>query len=718
MLARRQLFDMRGDIYRLLDVEVRGSRTVAHVISITDRKALPIQVDWLQIKDSTAKPDPVMAVRAQSSRKNGTTEGITPSEATRDLRWNAIKPLVGNTKIYYRRYRGQLILNQAKSCGVSDRTITPALRMYWQGGMIPDALMGNFHRCGPRGAVTPNRGHSLGRPVKGNRYKPYVWKADLLAKVSNFIIELYLKSKNHSKAFCFRRAISKFFSTGIGKYKQPLPLGERPSQSQINYILEKSITAKQLLIRQDGRDVFAKDHAPKTRSAKTRAACIGIFEIDATTPDVIIVADDDQTVAIGKATLYLIVDAKSYLIVGFHLTLDNCSWDSAKEAILSISEDKRELCSKWGVEYRESDWPAHGKWPILWRADRGPELTGYDSDCLAEGLEGAIETMPKNRANFKPFVESGFKFIQRQIRCFIGGYTPPEDFGKRQIDNPSKKATRTLKGLGRELLEKVILWNTRSPKAKRIDASLADLKDGYTGAPTEVWKREEENFSGALTSYDPTFLTFKLLPSESNFKLKTSGVYRDGLRWVPSERDKDTWLLSALDTSLVVTATFRRNLVDYIYVHNPQTPGEWTTMHLAETHAKFAGMTFDQAKTHMVELLAINDALEQGNLSKTNIQEDAALDREKKAQRNKSKLKRERPKGAKSPNPQALRERQARASRVAHAVLPSNASASPTSPPPLDSLSAPAAATTGSAEIEGNKVNASLSLLFSLRKAK
>ena len=54
--------------------------------------------------------------------------------------------------------------------------------------------------------------------------------------------------------------------------------------------------------------------------------CLGVghlYEIDATIADVYLVSSEDPSKIVGKPTLYLIIDRKSRLIVGFYFGLEN-----------------------------------------------------------------------------------------------------------------------------------------------------------------------------------------------------------------------------------------------------------------------------------------------------------------------------------------------------------------------------------------------------------
>src|SRR5690606_4763726 len=108
-----------------------------------------------------------------------------------------------------------------------------------------------------------------------------------------------------------------------------------------------------------GKKEYVKVWKPKL--SDTIADCAGAghrYELDATIGDVSIVHAADPATIIGKATVYFIVDRRSRLIVGFYVGLENPCWETAVEAIVSLTEDKQALCERYGVEYDPADWPA------------------------------------------------------------------------------------------------------------------------------------------------------------------------------------------------------------------------------------------------------------------------------------------------------------------------------------------------------------------------
>lgn len=643
-IAKGDLFrSASGGTFRLLDVTVVRGKKIAHVFGMDEPKALPNQWKFHELDDGLDDGTYVrlpsrgrkVHVRVKDDSAEGSERKKSPAETLLEWRWGLIKPLVQNSDVYFRKKRGPLVEQRAKETGASKQTIMTCLRLYWRGGMTKDALLGSYASCGtPKNSDAASQQAARGRDPRNSRYEKFQWKDEaqkkkVLATAKRF----FKKRKTNTRHFVYRRVVATHFSVKDAKGKKvQRPLGERPTRAQVLYLLDKHLTLETVLRRKLGDDNFENNVKPKTGSARDYANGIGqYFEIDSTIPDIWICADDDRSVVIGKATLYLIVDVFSRLIVGFHLTLDAPSWSGAMEAMMSLVEDKEELCKRWGWEYRPEDWVAHGSWPQAFRADRGTEMLGYDSDAVADGVETAVQNLPSRRAALKGSVECSFKVVQIPLKDHAGGHTPSADQGKRQTDDYKGEATRTLKEAAQELLSGVRLNNHKVHTG--IELPAADVYKGEQPIPTRLWQRDYEERAGMLTRFDPEDLRFKLLPSDDKFTVTSSGVFYKGLLWVPEKSQKTKWLLPAAREVYKVRASFHRNLVDRIYVHDRKDPSKWTTMTLSDGSLIHVGKSFAELEHVKDALLTLQDLAAEHNLALEIHADEESIAREKAARK-------------------------------------------------------------------------------------
>jgi len=637
MIDRGDLFKTAvGATYRLLAVTRSVKGDIVHVLGMDTKNPLPEQ--WkLQTLTEGLKNGLFerISMRGRSivvTTRGDSSQGAdkTPAQKLADSRWSLIEHLVKDERILWRKSRGPLVADLAKARGVSEQTIMTSLRLFWRGGMTKDALLGSFSRCGiPKdGTVPTNRG----RMPRNGRYEKFQWSGDAEKKRVLATARRFFKDKKtNSRRFIYRRVVAAHYSAiGADGIKRELPLGQRPTASQVLYLLDRDLTLEAVLRRSHGDDNFENNIQPKTGSARDYANGIGqYYEIDSTIPDIWIYAEDDPSVVIGKATLYLIVDVFSRLIVGFHLTLDKPSWTGAMEAMMSLVEDKEALCARWDFPYRPEDWVGHGYWPQFFRADRGSEMLGFDSDAIAETLQAGIINVPARRAPYKGTVECSFKLTQVPLKEHAAGYTPPADIGRRQTDDHKGSAARTLKSVGQEILAAKNLYNAKIHTG--IELPARDVYKGVQPIPNVLWQRDYESRAGELSRFDPDFLRFKLLPSDE-FTVTPAGVFYAGLLWVPPKSERGTWLLPATRGFYKVRATFHRNLVDCIYVHDRKDPTKWTTMQLADRCLQYAGRSFAEMKHLQLARLTLKELADEHNLSL-----ELAYDREA-AERNRAAI--------------------------------------------------------------------------------
>jgi hypothetical protein len=663
MLERRALIKTpAGAVYRLLDAFPDRAEPVAYLFSMEDEKALPRSMPLSELVDGLRNGEYIrvggstpVVVRAVSS-PNDKKEDDSPAYLLFKWRCDLIRPLISNPLIYERKHRGRLVAErakeatafvkerarrsgiqdaEAKATSVSEQTVMTCLRLYWRGGMTFDALMPEFDKCGT--AKTPSNTPQAARGRKPARYKTFQWNDDLKKKVVRTLKAVLRKSPRATNKLLYRRVLSRHFSTATlveenGKQKtiiKQLAKGERPSRTQLYYLIDQAFSLEERLRQKLGDDNFENNVDPKTGSAREYAQFAGnIYEIDATKVDCWIVDDDDPQTVIGKATLYLVIDVFTRLIVGFHLTLDSPSWAGAMEALMTLVEDKRKLCERWDMEYREADWPAHGVVPAFIRSDRGAEFTSYAREVLTDALGLHYINVPARKSPTRGTVECGHKLVHIPIRENVGGHTPPEEFGKRQISDHRDEASRTLKSLGTEIGAGVLLNNRRVHT--RVDLPAAQVWAKEQAIPIRMWELSTQSV-GLHSTHEETFMRFKCLPSD-DMSVTPRGVFYKGLLYIPEPSLKQQWLLPATKGFYNVRATFDRRSVATIYVHDKKDPTKWTTMHLSPELAKHHGRSWAQFELLKVAKLTLADLAEEHNLQLELQNDHEAEERERASQ--------------------------------------------------------------------------------------
>ncbi|TAH11100.1 MAG: hypothetical protein EAZ11_10395 [Curvibacter sp.] len=603
MLFKNDIFFLHGGRYRLLHIATNEDK--AWAINVDDQKAWPREFSWSQLHKlephNNRVPTPAAEIEKEEEGTNTESQNLqgktysrsrgtptAPMLAVRDSAVKLLGDLPNRPEIFKADQRGQIVLARAQEAGCSVPTIYKHLRQFWVGGQTPAALLGNFHRCG---------GSSTG--LTGRRGAPPEFTRDIYQlsekDIRNFKKEIesrYLKDKRRQMTKCFQHMLEEDYETLDGNGDPfVLPEGERPTFKQFEYFLRKNYPLKVRLRSREGDKDFERDH--RAVLGTVMADCLGVghyYEADATIADVYLVASDDIRKIIGKPTIYIIIDRKSRLIVGWYVGLENASWICAMQAFFSISQDKRMLCERLGVVYDPADWPAHQVFPKQVLADRSEVLT-KTSDQLAENLDVIVTTVPSKRPDWKPVIESEFKQTRMTLQAGAPGFDPPENAMARQGKRYDKDACMTLKQFEKVILEAIIAHNRRP----LLDYPLShkEFGDGVAPIPIELWNHGIVERSGLLPRYAEDSVRMALLP-RSQGSVSEAGIEFENCHYSCAEAIKNGWFEIGRKKRFKVEVSFDRRLVDTIYVHDPANTGKIYTCSLTTVSERYEGFSFSE----------------------------------------------------------------------------------------------------------------------------
>lgn len=592
MRYKNEVFELDGERFRVLR-PASGSKSI-WCISLDSEFAWPIALPEVEIADL---PSLVLEEGTQG----------TPSEARRrkcDASWARLEPLLRANEhdLYDSRLRNRLIVEYAQKMDCSVGTLRKDLRRYWQRGQTKLALMPGYDKSGSRKevegdgmlAITAGRGRTprAGHPV-------YQLTSADAAHMKRVIEETYIKDKRLTVVDAYTELVNKHFRYADGNQQLFLNhQGERPSLRQFHYFLKKHFNIEVRLRGREGNKDFERDH--RKVLGTVLADCLGVghfFEIDATIADVYLVARDDRSKIVGKPTFYLIIDRKSHLIVGFYLGLENASWTAALQAILSISEDKRALCERYGVEYDPADWPAHQVFPIEFLGDLG-EMISEPSTQIAEGLQGTVTNVPGLRPDWKSVVESGFRLTHNAIRPITPAYDPPWNATRRRGRHYEKDACLTVKEFGNLILNAIILSNRREMRDYPLAPS--ELMAGVRPSPIELWNHGILTRAGLLTRFSEETVRFALLRKEAA-RVTEHGIEFRGCFYSSQEAIAQKWFETARKRRFHVTVSFDTRLVDQIYVHALDGKSQPHVATLTTRSEAYSGLSFEEV--HYLEKL-------------------------------------------------------------------------------------------------------------------
>ena len=586
MLFQNAVVQLDGQRLRLVHIET--SQQIAWCIDIDDELAWPESFPYADIESL-----PVVTPSL------GETVVISPSRLERrDKAWARLQPLLANTAVLLDPRERHFVLDtHAEQIGCSKRTLYKDLRRYWQRGMDKNALLADYDKSGRSGKTTDSGETCItdgrGRKLKSGSPAYQLTQGD--AKHLTSVIErMFLGSEIVTTTDAYRKLVEQHYCYEDGNLQKHIfPPGHRPSLRQFQYFLKKYFDIETVKRRRHGDSDYEREH--RAVLGTVLADCQGVghyYEIDATVADVYLVAKDNRSHIIGKPTLYLIIDRKSRLVVGFYMGLEHPSWNGALQAILSISESKEALCQHYGVEYDPADWPAHQVMPKEFLGDRG-EMISTMSTAIVDGMELTVTNTPGKRPDWKPLVECGFKLVHGLLRAETPAYDPPSNATRRRGKHYEKDACLTAQEFGQVILNAIIAYNKQEILAYPL--SPAELMAGVRPSPTDLWNHGIVTRSGVLRRYDAATIRYSLLRKDKA-TVTERGIEFKGCVYSMPQAIKEKWFEHARSRRFDVTVSYDTRLVDSIYVHPRNGKGAPLVASLTERSAAYAGLSFDEVR--------------------------------------------------------------------------------------------------------------------------
>lgn len=587
MLFKNDLFrNDQGVLCRLL--ETRAATNQAWIIDMDDQLSWPEECQWSLIsgresvsaqETTGTKRTPRLASQASEAQRN-----------RRDRAWKRIAPLVEKVPdIFEKAIRGRLVKDRAQEISCSDKSIYDNLREFWRGGQTKTALLGNYHASG-RAQTGPNTA-GRGRPPKGSERSIFQLSDADIAHMKSEIEDDYLKDARRSIPKAWEFLLGDHYASTDGNGDTwILEYGQRPTLRQFEHYLRKHYSTEMRLRARNGDKEFERNNRPKLGTVLQNCQGVGhVFEIDATIADVYLVSSKDPNKIIGKPTIYLIIDRKSRLIVGFYVGLENASWTGAMQAIRSLSIDKSEMCGTYGVTYHPEDWPAHEVFPQEFVADRGSEMLCKASNQIADDLQVTVTNLPSLRPDWKPLVECGFKLLHQEIKDVTPAYDPPSNATKRRGKHYEKDACLTLKDFIKVILEAILAHN-RKPSLT-YPLSITEVTAGIQPIPIELWNHGIQSRSGLLSRYSEVRVRFALLP-RGKAVAEDKGLNFEDCYYTCQEALQKGWFLrTGRGHRRALPISHDPRLVDSIYIHDKANPTNFFVATLTARSKQYAGMS-------------------------------------------------------------------------------------------------------------------------------
>lgn len=458
----------------------------------------------------------------------------------RARRWRAIEPLVTDParRILTPHLRGALVAQASAASAAPRDKVYRYLRLYWQGAQTPNALLPAYDHCGGRGKPRAAGAAKRGRPS-------HLARADASYVGINVDNEVCAKLLRGARRFVerdklpLRRAydetIRTYFHVGHewrdGHLVPVLPPPDLlPTLGQFTYWYGKERTTVRAVRARVGERRFNLSHRPALATSTEGVSGPGaLYQVDATVGDLYLLSGVVSGRVIGRPVIYLVVDAFSRMIVGFHVGLEGPSWLGIMLALENAFTDKVEFCRRHGRAIDAADWPCHHL-PEALLGDRG-ELLSHHADHLAAALNIRVSNAAPWRADWKGIVERSFRTINDEMIAWQpGAVLAPRERGgvDYRLD-----ATLTLADFVRMMIALVLHYNHHRPLAGE-DAVPHGYPYPTDGDPTpiDLWIWGAAHRAGYLKTASRDRIRANLLPS-ADATLTGRGFRFAGLHYAP-----------------------------------------------------------------------------------------------------------------------------------------------------------------------------------------
>ncbi|MFG3613496.1 Mu transposase C-terminal domain-containing protein [Rummeliibacillus stabekisii] len=553
-------------IYRLLWID--EVYDFSYVIDIEDSKGVPKMFKMKEIYEGIVLGT-FIKLESPNTEKQLLHKMNEKGLAIRDKAWSIIKDIVKEEPlIYTREWRGEQIEKLVSMNVCTKVTAYKYLRRYWQEGMTINSLLPNYNNSGARGKLREGGDKKRGRPRLSDTEGINVTE-EIKAVFRKAIKKYYLSDKKNSFTHAYKMMIKEYFAGDIHfkdgkKYIKILDQNSIPTLAQFKYWYKKEFDINQIIINREGKKKFERDYRAILGSSTYESMGPGTrYQIDATIGNVYLISSYNSDWIIGRPIIYFVVDVFTHMITGLYIGLEGPSWAGMMMAIANATADKKEFCSKYGIEISNEWWPA-AHLPEIIVGDRG-ELEGYNVNSLINGLNVSIENNPSFRPDWKGIVEKLFDTSQEKIKPFLPGYIQA-DFGERGTEDYRLGAKLTLEQYTKIIINFVLHYN-RNFYMRNYSRSTDMIEAKVKPTPIELWKWGIQNRAGRLRKVNPDIVKFYLMPRDKA-TVTAKGIKFKGMLYSCETAIKESWfVLARKDGTWKVEISFDPRHINNIYLH-------------------------------------------------------------------------------------------------------------------------------------------------------
>jgi hypothetical protein len=486
-------------------------------------------------------------------------------------RYDLIKDLIDDDLFYLElcsKQRTPLLTKYAKEKKASVHTLYRTLNKYWKYGQDRMALLSAHSAKGGKGKSRLANKIKRGAPVESK-----TGSVDLNAGI-NITLEHQEKIKKGLKKFylkksgertlkqAYKKTLREYYPNEIDEAEVIGSYAEIPTYRQFIYWKKKLVEPENEIRSRTHESDYQKNKRALLGSVNQEAFLPGdCFEIDATVLDVHVVSALNRNKAIGRPTLYLVVDKASRMIVGLHVSMEFASWKAARQSLVNSFLPKAKYCKKFGVSIADAEWPCHHI-PKKLLCDRGEMVCESPEDEIIPLMELGIAA--PYRADMKGVVERRFKILNDELLHSLIGTTRGKHYVRGDSD-PRQESMYTLDEITEMLIWEVLEHN-RSMYSELATTNKLFIENDLYPSPINYWNIFLAKNRHSLKTAPETEIRAKLSPSVPA-SMTRNGIECNGMYYSCERLVNENWAaIARVDGRWKLEARIDRDNSSFIYV--------------------------------------------------------------------------------------------------------------------------------------------------------
>ena len=517
--------------------------------------------------------------------------------------------------------RKTLVLRAMLRSKKSEPTVRLQLRRLLQAGSIKEDIRSQYSKCGKTdtGKIYTKK--------RGRKKKYVVYPSAVLTEQDKATFELIIKAylmglinRHVSRRFVYKNYLIPVYQN---KHEAQCDKNSNehpaiPSFDQFNKYIKASGASKRIT---DSRQTKAqKGTSGRAKNSEdTLLEPFGpgdIYLIDSTKASIYLINNESLRRIIGKPTVYLVVDAFSSMIIGYHSTLASPCYEEGCLALINVFENKEEICKRYDIKYVREEWATGIPLPGTLIADR-QEFMSKNSNLLLEKLNVSVVHPTKYRGDWKAHVESALGMTEKVTWTFPGADDPDTAADEK---DPKLDACLTKWKFDRMMWNAIIDANARLMKNKPIPKGAAEAETLKTPVELMQWGLDQICGMGCVATLAD--VRRKLLPLANTAHTYAEGIRVSarnaiGLYYFCPEIPKKYFEPGA---TIPLTVQFDPRSMDYIYIEHPDT-GEVVVGYLSKrSKGEYEGLSWEEGASYQ-------DRMKQKATEKEKERDDASRSR-------------------------------------------------------------------------------------------